>query len=178
MKFFRNPVTAFLLALLIVAGSTLINVHWKFGAKCRDVQNSFYETGGIAKQLEAIRQDSVFLSSVAKQNGIDTEDLCSAADDLQSALSRDDTGAALLFWYYDSLRTELLSTEQRLLAIALNEADAKSVSDCMYRIRSASDHISGDPYNQTVRAFLSRYDRFPTALLARLADVEMPEVFA
>lgn len=178
MKFFRNPVIAFFLALLIVTGSTLINVHWKFGGKCRDVRETFYETEGIAEQLEAIRVDAVVLSSVAKQNGIDAEDLRSAADDLQYALSRDNTGAGLLFWYYDSLRTELLSIEQRLLAVALNEADAKTVNDCMVRIRSASDRISGDSYNQTVRAFLSKYDHFPTVLLARLADVDMPEVFA
>ena len=118
MKFFRKPVTAIILAFLIVAGSTLINVHWKFGAICREIQDSFYETGRIGKQLEAIRQDAVLLSSVAKQNGIDAEDLRYAADDLQSALSRESTGAGLLFWYYDTLRTELISTEQRLLSSA------------------------------------------------------------
>ncbi len=178
MKFFRNPVTAIILAFLIVAGSTLINVHWKFGAMCREIQDSFYETDRIGNQLEAIRQDAVLLSSVAKQNGIDAEDLRSAADDLQSALSRESTGAGLLFWYYDTLRTELISTEQRLLSATLPEADAETVRDCMDRISAASDRISGDPYNQTVRAFLSKYDRFPTGPLAILADVDMPEVFA
>ena len=178
MKFFKKPVTAIILALMIVAGSTLINVHWKFGAKCQEIQNSFYETGRIGKQLDAIRQDAVLLSSVAKQNGIDAEDLRSAAEDLQYALSHESTDAGLLYWYYDSLRTELFSTEQRLLSVTLNDADAETVRNCMDRISAASDRISSDSYNQTVRAFLSRYDRFPTGPLAILADVDMPEVFA
>ena len=178
MKLFKNPVVAVLLALVLILGSTLLNVHWKFGGLCREVTDGLYAEDGIAAQLETIRVDAAAIASVAERNGIDAKALRNAADDLQSVLSRGSSGAGYLFRCYDKLRVELISMEQKLLAVALNETDANTISGCLERIRSAYSAISSASYNDTVRSFLSRYDHFPTHFLARLAGVDMPEVFA
>lgn len=178
MKFFKNPVVAVLLALVIVLGSTLVNVHVKYGALCRGVTDDFYEENGIADQLSSIRMDAAVLASVAARNGIDAQDLSDAADNLQSALSQTGVGAGRLFRLYDELRVELVSAQQGLLGVALNDTDAKTVSDCLSRIQNAANAISSSPYNDTVRSFLAKYDRFPAHFLGRMANVNIPEVFA
>ncbi len=178
MKLLKNPVLAFMLALLIVVSSTLVNVHVKYGRICRDVSETFYAENGIADHLSSIRMDAAVLVSVAESNGIDAGDLGEAANNLQSMLSRNTSSAGTLFRCYDQLCLELIGVEQKLLGLALNDTDAKTVSDCLARIQDAKNAIAASPYNNTVRAFLIKDARFPTHLLARLADVDIPEVFA
>ncbi len=178
MKFFKNPVVAVLLALLIVLASTLVNVHVKYGKLCRSVTDEFYAEAGIADQLSSIRMDAAVLAKVAERNGIDAKELTNAANHLQDLLSQTGVSAGRVFRCYDELRVELVSAEQKLLGVALSDTDAITVSDCISRIQNAASAISASPYNETVRSFLAKYDRFPTHMLARLANVSIPEVFA
>ena len=59
MKFFKNPVVAVVLALVIILGSTLVNVHVKYGALCRGVTDDFYEENGIAGEFFNTLLDNV-----------------------------------------------------------------------------------------------------------------------
>ena len=165
-----------LLALVLILGSTLLNVHCKFGALCQDVTDGLYAEDGIAAQLETIRVETAAIIAVAERNGIDAGSLSEAADELQSVLSQRQFGTGYLFRCYDKLRVELISAEQNLLG-ALSETDLQTVTDCLERIQAAQRLISSSSYNDVVRGFLARYDRFPTRLLAKLAGVRMPAVF-
>ena len=178
MKFFKNRVVALILCLLIVVGATLLNTHVKFGALCRELANTFYDDDGIAQQLVTLQAEATRLASVAEKNGLDAAELTAAAEELQRCLSRGDAGAARFYACYDALCRELSAMEQSLLSKALSAEDAEAVSLCLTQIHTAQAKIAASSYNENVRDFLQKYDRFPTNLLADLADVPMPEEFA
>lgn len=178
MKFFKNPVVAFLLCLVIVLGSTLLNTHIKFGRLCQEVTDEFYGEDGIAAQLSSLRVDAVALAAVAKVNDVDASALENAATVLQGAMSQTHMGVSWVYLAYDKLRTELTLTEQNLLSKSLSDSDAQTVQTLLTRIHNEQEKISASDYNEQVRSFLRKYDRFPTHALARLAEVKLPEVFA
>ena len=178
MKVLKNPVVALLLTFVIVLTSTLVNTNLKFGRLCRDVTDDFYGEDGIAAQLSFLRVDAVALAAVAETNGIDASSLQNSADDLQRTLSFSSMSIGWLFQSYDALRKELTVTEQSLLGKSLSDSDAQTVQTLLDRIHREQDKISASDYNEDVRTFLRRYDRFPTHILAKLAGVEMPELFA
>lgn len=177
MKFFKNPVVALILALVLVLGSTIMNVHFKFGALCRNVSEELYAENGIAQQLQSIRSDAAVLATVAERNGITPAGLTRAADELQSVLSQGRLGAGGIYRYYDALLAEITSARQELLSAGLNDADAETVNGCFARIDKARDAISSSDYNELVRSFLDKYDHFPANFLGRFADIQWPETF-
>lgn len=178
MKVFRNRFVAILLCLILVAGATLVNTHWKFGGLCRELANVFYADEEIGKHLEVLQAESAVLATVAQANGIDASALTGAADELGSCLRDQNAGVSRIYAAYAKLTSAMNATEQKLLSVALSESDAETVRLSLARIHTAQVKISSSNYNAQVQEFLRRYDRFPTNLLAKLAGVEMPEVFA
>ncbi len=183
MKLFRNPVFAVCLAVVVVIASTLINTNVKFGRKCRAVTDQFYgaSTRGaaevsIADALESICTEAESLSVVADSVGADAKDVRNAVSSLRSSIRNG-------FFYgirssYDALRSGLTTLLGQLAQAKLDEQNAQTVSVCSAAIADAQSAIAASGYNDTVRAFLRRYDHFPTNVLARLAGVSMPEAFA
>lgn len=178
MKFFKKRSVAVALCVILVLVTTLLNTRWKLGGKCRDLSESFYDRGGIAASLETIRTESDSLAAVAESNGIDAQALRTASGNLQGMLSQRSIGAAQLFPYYDALRTELRSIEQKLLSASLSDEDAAAVSKSIELIHSAQTAIGASEYNTQVRAFRSRNGGLFTRVLASLAGVRLPEEFA
>ena len=178
MKFFRNRVVAILLCLIVVAGATLLNTRWKFGGLCREMTNSFYADEEIGRQLETLQAESLVLAALAESNGIDASALTAAASELESCLHDTSGSVSRVYEAYVRLNTALSGAEQKLLGKALSESDAEVASLTLARIHTAQTRIASSSYNDQVQDFRKRYDRFPTRLLANLAGVEMPEVFA
>ena len=184
MKLFRNPVFAVFLALVVVIASTLINTNVKFGRKCRAVSDQFYSgavTRGaqdvsIASALESICNDAEALCVVAEGCGTNADSVRSEVQSLRSSMQFE--SMYLIRTAYSSLRSSLTTMLGQLAQKELSEQDADTVSRCTASVAQAQDSISASPYNETVRAFLRRYDHFPTNVLAELAGVEMPESFS
>ena len=177
MKFFKKRSVIVILCWALIIVSTLLNVRIRFGGKCREVTDQFYSEAEIARQLEQICFDAMTLSSVAEEYGVDASALRTEADSMLNALGQS-YGASYVHRIYEDLYSELTAVEQKLLGVALSESHAASVSACLERIHSAQYSISSSGYNETVRSFRRRYDRFPTSILARLAGIKIPEVFA
>ena len=184
MKLFRNPVFAVILALVVVISSTLINTNVKFGRKCRAVSDQFYSGMGtrgvqdvsIASSLESICSDAEALCVVAEGCGTDVSSVQSEVQSLRSSMQLE--SMFLIRTAYSSLRSSLTTMLGQLAQKELSEQDAETVTRCTASIAAAQDSISASGYNETVRAFLRRYDHFPTNVLAELAGVEMPEMFS
>ncbi|MBR5094074.1 MAG: hypothetical protein IK095_03180 [Oscillospiraceae bacterium] len=176
MKLFKNPVVAWIVCLALIFGSTLLNTRIRFGRLCRDAEADFNGLGGIVSQLQTIRSDADILALVAEDNGLETDALRDASDALQRALAREQ-GAKSVFSAYDVLHTEIARTQQKLMGVSLSSSDAQTVSSCMASLDDAQRAIAASGYNETVREFQRRYDRFPTKYLAEFAGVRMPEVF-
>lgn len=184
MKLFKNPVFAVFLTVALVIGSTLINTNVKFGRKCREVTDTFFSDSvtrgaterSIASQLELICTDAEALCVVADSCDVDAGAVRNAVASLRRNLQIENIFG--LRSSYGDLRSSLTTMLGQLAQADLDEQNAKTVSDCTESIASAEGSISSSDYNDTVRAFLRRYDHFPASFLARLAGVEMPETFA
>ena len=178
MKFFKKRWVAWTLCVLAVLGSTLLNTRWKLGARCADLTESFYSRNGISSPLSQMAADAEKLAQLAQSNGVDAKSLREAAESLELLLEQHSEKAGLIFANYDALREELSSTEQKLLRASLSSGDAAEVSACLEQIRSAREQISASDYNTQVLAFNRRCDKLFTRLLASLAGLSMPQVFA
>ena len=184
MKLFKNPVFAVALAIVVVIASTLINTNVKFGRKCRTVTDAFYGSSitrgtpelAIADALELICTDAESLAVVADSCGTDAKAVRENVNSLRHSLQFQNM--FLIRSSYADLRSSLTTMIGQLAQADLDANNAETVSRCSSSISEAQDAIAASGYNDTVRAFLRRYDHFPTNLLARLAGVRMPETFA
>ena len=184
MKLFKNPVFAVALAVVVVIASTLINTNVKFGRKCRTVTDAFYGSSitrgtpelAIADALELICSDAESLAVVADSCGVDADKVRDDVSDLRRSIQQE-------FFYgiresYAALRSALTTLLGQLAQVDLDEQNAETVSRCSSSISEAQNAIAASSYNDTVRAFLRRYDHFPTNVLAALAGVDYPDTFA
>ena len=179
MKFFKNPVVAVILSALIVLCSTLVSVNIKFGARCREITDEFY-TGdeAMVKPLNNISASVDGLVNIAGSYGLDCTAVSAAADRFASALRGSDGQVGALYQLYRDLMREEASLESALFRQELRDQDADSAQQYAEIIREAVDELEDSDYNESVRSFLRRYDRFPTNSLAALAGVAYPAYFA
>ncbi len=184
MKLFKNPVFAVLLTMVVVLSSIIINTNVKFGRKCREVTDQFYGSSivrgtpeiAIADALELICTDAESLAVVADSCGVDADEVRDDVSDLRRSIQQE-------FFYgirssYADLRSSLTTLLGQLAQADLDAKSAETVSQCSASISDAQSAIAASGYNDTVRAFLRRYDHFPTNVLATLAGVDYPEAFA
>ena len=186
MKLFKNPVFAVALAVVVVIASTLINTNIKFGRKCSAVSDLFYEgvsTKGytqtpIAAHLENIIGYADGLCTIARNYSIDTAETESASEYLRWSLQESYHDSGYVYSNYTDLNAALSSLIDSLERADLNERDASGVAQYKSSIQGAQSAIGESGYNEAVRDFLRRHRHFPTELLADLAGVEYPELFA
>lgn len=178
MKFFKNRAVAIILCVLMVLGSTLLNTRVKFGRQCRNVEQSFYDAGGISEQLELIRSKAGFLADMAEAKGLDTSSLRNASQALEDKLGQRRLDITGIHSCYEALDRELKNVETKLITSSLTDQEAETFSSSLELIHNAQAKLSTATYNETVRSFCRRNDRFPTNILAKLAGVSLPEEFA
>lgn len=184
MKLFKNPFFAVALTVFVVLSSILINTNVGFGRKCRAVTDTFYGSTvsrsapevSIADALESICTEAESLAVVADSCGVDAEDVRNDVFNLRRSIQTE-------FFYgirssYAALRSGLTTLLGQLAQADLDAQNAETVSQCTAAISDAQSAIAASGYNDTVRAFLRRYDHFPTNVLADLAGVDYPETFA
>lgn len=186
MKVFKNPVFAVLLCIVLVIASTLLSVHIRFGAKADSVKDGFFigvENNGYAQKsvcshLQNISSYAAGLATIAKNYDIDTEDLEEANDYLLLSLNYSLDYASYIYYNYTELMKTVNIMVDQLQRTELTERDASGVEQYVNSITGAQTAIENAGYNESVREFLRKYDRFPTNALAALSGVEMPEYFA
>ena len=186
MKIFRNPIFAVVLCAILILCSTLLSVHIHFGAKCDQVKDMLftgvesngYARKGIATHLENTAASASGLATIARNYDIDTEDVEMAVDAVQMGLRYSMDYASYLHHEYTELGKAVNALADQLQRVELSERDADGVQQYLDTIAGAKKAIDEAGYNDQVREFLRKYDRFPTKTLAALAGVSMPEYFA
>lgn len=186
MKLFKKPAFALFLTVIVVIASTLINTNIKFGRKCSEVSDLFYEgvtANGytqtpIATHLENIAGYADGLCTIARNYDIDTASVEDSSSFLKWSLQYNDTDTGYIHSNYTQLSSELATLVDRLERTELSDRDASGVEQYKTSISGAQSAIGESGYNDAVRSFLRRYDHFPTDVLAEMAGVEMPETFA
>ena len=186
MKLLKNPVFAVCLAIVVVISSTLINTNVKFGRKCSAVSDLFYEgvttkgytLASVASHLENICGYADGLVTIARNYGIDTDEVERDNELLKSSLKYSGRNMYYIRTSYGMLCTSLTALVDSLERAELSERDASGVAQYKSSITGAQSAIGESGYNEAVREFLRKYDHFPTNVLAELANVDMPETFA
>ncbi len=185
MGFFKKRTGALLLTAIMVLVSTGVSVNVKLGNKIQAVNESFYEglysqgypQKGIGAHLDNICTYADGLITIANNYDIDTEELEYDTEDLKMGRTYSPYSASYLYYCYDELCGQIDALERLLAARELSERDAEGVEKYLTNINGAKSAIASSSYNEEVRDFLRRYDRFPTDLMAELANLDMPEYF-
>ena len=185
MKIFKNRAVAVLLCVLIVIASTLLSTNVKLGREADGVSDGFYKGvtydgykhPAISDQLNNICGAADGLASVVASYDVDVVALRQYSADLKDMLSqRTGTYTAVYAKYRDLLDCiEAL----KLASVQLSERDASGTEQYFSTVSSASEVIGSAGYNDSVQQFKRSYlDRFPGSILAKLAGVDAPELFA
>ena len=186
MKLLKKPFVALLLSAAVVLSSTLLSVNIRFGGKCRDITDGFYDgvyyngytQKSLSSHLKNICGYADGLVTIANNYDIDTGDLLTALDDLKLSLSYSYGYASHIYFCYDELLSPLNALVDQLSRTELSERDADGFVQYRSGINGAQRAMESAGYNESVREFLRSHDQFPTDFLAELAGVEMPEYFA
>ena len=184
MEFLKKRPAALALAVIIVIGSTFLSVNVKLGKACQKVTDGFYsgvtydgyEHKSIQSQLKNISSSALGLTSLAANYNIDTSDVVSCKNDLDSSLANGTVSE--IFGRYSALMSAVNALEARLDGISLSDRDASGVAQYSSTISSAAGVIDKSGYNDTVRDFLrNTYNVFPANLFSGIAGVNAPELF-
>ncbi len=186
MNFLRKPFVAMIISAIFVISSTLLSVHIKLGAECREITDGFVDgieyngeyQNGIAYDLRRLNDNIKDIADIAATCGIDTDELLSLSEDLRLGLTYSSDSASYLYYCYEELLSELKSVNSQLAENDLGDQNKDVLSECNAIINEAQSSISKSAYNETVRQFIKENRGFPTEILADLAGVYMPEYFA
>lgn len=186
MSFFKRRWVAVVIAACTVWASMLLSTDIKFGAKCSEVTDGFYNGvyyngythPSIASHLRNITGYADGIATIAKRYDIDTEELLDSSSDLKLMLSYSRGDESYIHYCYDELLGTLRAVEGELEDAQLSDRDKSGLEQYMSSISGAQKSIEEAGYNDSVSRFLRDYDHFPTNLLADMAGVEMPEYFS
>lgn len=186
MKLLKNPIIAVLLTILIVFSSTVVSASVKLSNKCDAVIDGFYE----GKLKQGIVYTSIYadicsmyelgseVALVADNYGVKTKELVDSIAELKEELSYRNTDISDIYadytWFYSSLR----AVEIELSSIGLSQRHMEYMTAVSQQIAQLKFSIDSSDYNESVRSFYKKFDRFPVNFFADIFDVEYPEYFA
>lgn len=184
MKLFKRRWFAFLLAFVLVIGSTAISVRARLGRKCTEQTEFFYadtaEQQSIASLLRELIGESQRLTAIAVDYGLDAQDMADTADWLDMALRYNRGREAYIYSEYSAFVKAYNTLQRQLHNASLNPHDAELVSSAESAIGDYFAQITAlaSDYNSRVRSFNRNYGDPLSTFMAALADVDMPEEFA
>jgi len=186
MKLLKNPIIAVLLTILIVIGSTIVSSSVKLSNKSDAIVDGFYE----GKMKQGIVYTSIYadicsmyelgseVALVADNYGVKTKELVDSIAELKNELSYRNTDISDIYadytWFYSSLR----AVEIELSTIGLSQRHMEYMTSVSQQIAQLKFSIDSADYNDSVRNFYKKFDRFPVNIFADIFDVEYPEYFA
>ena len=181
-KLFDSPVFALLLAAVVMFGTMLISTKVDFGKKCRRLTEHFYagsdNTGAVAADLRTLCQSAEQLAGIGQQLGLDeAEKTLQAADEMRNLLYVQTQNLNSVNAVYHDLLTSTFALEQALARAELSDAQKETVAAAQSSAAAAKASIDASDFNDSARAFLRRYQKFPTVGLAGMVGVNMPCVF-
>ncbi len=182
-KLFSNTVFAVALTVVLVLLSIILNTRIGLGKKCNYVTDQFYSpTNGetsIASELRSLCNASENLILLAVKNGQESPEAATAEiAEIRELLNDECRKAGRIYPVYEQLLKETFRLESDLSRMDLSEEDAEALAEATTQAYNAKTAIDASSYNDSARAFLKHYRRFPAPLFAALSGVTMPQLFA
>ena len=184
MRFFKKKGVAVILTVLIVIVSTLLSFNIRFGNKCQDIINGFYDgvyyNGEVqestASHLKKISKAAEEISVIASSYNIDARNLDYAVENLNLGFRYSAEDISYLHYCYSDLMKEIKDMQSRLKD-NVNAEDEEDLSEYKSLIDKEVDALESTGYNESVREFHREYDRFPVTFLSDFAGMWLPEYF-
>lgn len=181
MQLLKKRSIAMLIAVVVIALSTLLSVHRSLGAKCAAVEEGFYSgLNGIHSSISyQLNQCARYANSLASLSS-GYSDLDEQTDTLRTARNLLLDGGSISEQYDAYL---LLIDAFSETSAELGSKNLGSHTDdydyCVSGFEGACRTITASGYNESVREFQNTTLRaFPANLLYRIAGVDAPELFA
>lgn len=186
MKALRNPLAALLLSVLVVLVSTTVSINVKLNNKCSKVIDGFYSGlvqdvalgGSIHTKLNELCGLAGDIALVAENYGIDTRALLSATDTLSVELAYRNDDIDSIYDCYEDMYNSLFAIVMKLSETGLSQRHIEFMSAASERINDIKTSIEKSGYNESVREFYKKFDRFPVNVFADFFDIDYPEYFA
>ena len=183
MNILKNPVIAVFLCLLIVFTSTVVSINVKLVNKCEEITESFYVSKNSAKSsiygdIVNMYELAEEITVVANNYGVDTRKLSSNISALKSELNFNNPEIENIYEAYSAFYDELWSVELKLSEIQLSQRHIEYMNTASKQVYSLKLSIDNADYNNSVRTFYKRFDRFPVTLFADIFDIDYPQYFA
>lgn len=186
MKFFKKPVSAILIALLIIFGVSSISISVKLSNKCADITEGFYygirQKGILYKSIYSCLDKLCALADevvlVAGNYGIKTTELENSTEELRRHNSYGSEDIDDIYEAYAEFNSQLRAMEHQLSATGLSQRHIELMTNISAQIAQLRADIDMAGYNDSVRDFYKKYDRFPTNLFAEIFNIDYPEYFS
>ena len=186
MNFFKKPAVAVILSLIVIFASTLISVSAKLNNKCDKVSDGFYsgvkykgeKHDAIADEICSLCAVSDDIVPIASNYGIDTASLSDSSQQLYTLVSSGSRDIGSVYQVYSEFITALKNVETQLHAAGLSSRHEEAMNEYSEEISSCVDDINTACYNDSVREFLRKYDKFPTRNWADFLGISFPEYFS
>ena len=192
-RFLSNPAVALIITVVLVLISLVLNTRVRLGGQCDEITATLYssEDGSpcIADGLNSLCSASEKMLTLSRQLGIDADELDDDSEysdeeienliaDTRASLRYGDGSARYLYYLYEALLSKTYAMESALGRSELSSSDTEKLLAAKEQAEQAQALITGTDYNDNVRAFLKKYDRFPTSAIASFSGVTMPKLFA
>lgn len=181
MSVLSSRVSAVVLAVIVVAGSTLLNTSVKLGNQVEDVEGQFYtdvsgERSIYSRLQEKLSAANGYASVVAEYDQTAADELYEYREELLEACEDEDISD--MAKCNAELNAVFSSAENTLAGYTLDADDLEDAEYYAEIFNGAQKMIEENSYNSDVTEFRrSNMSGFPTELLVTLTGVEAPERF-
>lgn len=181
----KKPVTAILLAVLMIVLSTMLSGSLKLNAASKSVTDGFYngvtydgyKHNSIYSQLVNLCGAADGIVSLAANYEIDCSGVSNASDALKSSISTMHDHISSIYDSYSKLCSELSDIERNVDSLELSSRDADGMSQYFQTVANAMRVIDESGYNESVRNFRSSLG-FPADIFIYMCNVRCPEYFS
>ena len=187
MRFFKRPLVAIILAVIIVIFSSFLSFNVKFGRLCDDVIYGFYDGvyydgelhQSIADCIENVLNSSNVISDTAGVYDLDTEDFLDYKEFLELSIKYSEKDISYISSCYEDFMAETKELLKELRTADLSESDRKTVGEASAAIAEQTELIRTSGYNETVKSFQRKYDNgiVEHFIYSSFSNVVLPEKF-
>ena len=182
MNFFKKPVVAIILAVILCSSILMVNTQAKLGNEIDAVEDAFFTNvegqrsiyTRLLEKLQAVNGVWIILNrydSEAAQSLADEQDYLQWACDSASINS--------MFYANEDLDAEFSRALRTLEGCELTEDEQADLDSYTETYNGAQKMIEENNYNSQVLDFTrSTYNKFPTRELATFAGVYPPDTFS
>lgn len=185
MNFFKKKGVAVISTVLIVIVSTLLSFNIRFGSKCQDITNGFYDgvyyegefQESSASHLKKIIKAAEEISTIASSYDIDVSHLDFAIENLNLGFRYSADQVSYIHYCYADLMKQIKDMQSQLRN-NVNAENEEALAEYKSLIDAEVEALETTGYNESVREFMRDYGRFPVTFFADFADIRLPEYFA